>query len=284
MKVYAVTSGPRQQIEWIANGPEPRMLMSYAYDTTRAFAKRCAVIGVDLKKVDLLLDSGAFTVWTKGGVIKIEDLIAWAKEIYDECDGQPRVLNLDVIPGEPRRAGTKKETAEAVKKSAENAAIIRSAGLPVIEVYHRGEPLEALEGLIQRRQPGESIGIGGGVFASTAVRAVGLDPVFAFLRDKAAVDGAWIPAHGLGISPESPLASRYPWYSIDASSWLQTQMFGKSIGRKGKMSGADSRTSNKSVVSVYVRRKLSYWRRLELEFTAMWDERGVNFIADGVAA
>jgi len=155
---------------------------------------------------------------------------------------------------------------------------MRAAGLKIMEVWHVFEPLEHLDLLIERRQPGEVVGFGGMVGRSETLKRQFCDAGFDRLRQHS---GGWenlIPAHGLGLSVRSKLAARYPWWSIDSSSWIAPAMYGKPVTRSGKIGqGDDRRTANRSVRHLYLTRILEGWLEREQQLTAMWRDRGIRF-------
>ena len=68
-------------------------------------------------KGKLIVDSGAFTAWTKGAELNTDEYIAWLNEHkqYIYLAGQ-----VDSIPGKFRQAPTPKEVEEAAQKTYDN--------------------------------------------------------------------------------------------------------------------------------------------------------------------
>jgi hypothetical protein len=253
----------------------PHILISYAYDLDRMFATR---LGYEPR--DWLGDSGAFTAWTKGDAVDLDDLIDWCRYQVARAPSF-RCISLDVIPGEAggNRQPTTRERNRAIKQSLANGDAMRAAGLKIIEVFHVFEPLTHLELLMERRQPGELLGLGGMVGRSEALKRSFADEVFRRVRD---VAGGWqdiTPVHGLGVSIRSPMAARYPWFSVDSSSWLAPAQYGKKVNTVGALYGEDDRTRHRSVRHLYLVRALEGWLKQEAALTAMWDARGVTYAA-----
>ena len=98
---------------------------------------------------EIMLDSGAFSVWNMGKTIDIYKYIEFIKENNIEI-----YFNLDVI-GDVE--GTKK-----------NQKIMEDNGLKPIPVFHYGEPFEYLDWLV--KQGYTYIGIGGTVGKSVQQR------------------------------------------------------------------------------------------------------------------
>lgn len=253
----------------------PHILVSFAYDQDRKFADR---LGYEPR--NWLGDSGAFTAWTAGAEVDINELIDWCRY---QIERSPtfQCISLDVIPGDPggNTRPTTRERNRAMRRSLENGDTMRAAGLKIIEVFHVFEPLSHLELLLDRRQPGELVGLGGMVGRSDRLKRAFCDEAFALVRDRA---GGWqgiTPLHGLGISIRSPVAARYPWFSVDSSSWLAPAQYGKKVAGDGNLYGDDDRTRHKSVRHLYLVRALEGWMKQELALTKMWTERGVTFAA-----
>jgi hypothetical protein len=253
----------------------PHVLISYAYDKDHSFFEK--KLGYD--PPDWLGDSGAFTAWTVGQEVDLEGLIAWCQW---HVARKPSfvTINLDVIPGKPggNTAPTKREQARAIAESIENADAMRAAGLKVMEVFHVFEPLKHLELLIERRQPGEILGLGGMVGRSTALKTQFCQGVFHRLKE---VSGGtfqdFVPTHGLGLSVRSRITADYPFWSVDSSSWIAPAMYGKAVTRGGVTKGNDPRTKNRSVRALYLTRTLEGWLRRERALTQMWADRGLTF-------
>lgn len=252
----------------------PHVLISYIYDESGDFFEN----KLRYWPQSCLGDSGAFTVWTKGETVNVDAYAAWCLR-YLEKRPDFRFLNLDVIPGsaDSTAAVTDRERQRAMDESLDNADRLRAHGVSPIEVYHLHEPLSYLEKIVERRQPGTLIGFGGLAGKGSIVTKRNFcQRGFRLLKDLCGLDNL-VPVHGLGISPESPLASAYPWWSVDSSSWITVARFGKAVSRNGRRGGDDSRTSNRSVRQLYLTWVLEGWQRRELMLTRMWEERGVRF-------
>lgn len=150
------------------------------------------------KQVNLFLDSGAFSAMTKGVEINIQDYIAFIKE-YRKYISVYAVL--DVI-GDP----------EATLR---NQHIMEDAGLCPLPCFHYGEPLRYLQKYVAEY---DYIALGG--MARLGARPDMfrfLDDCFDVICDK---DGLpKVKVHGFGITTISVM-KRYPFYSVDSTSWL----------------------------------------------------------------
>lgn len=156
------------------------------------------------KAVKLFLDSGAFSSWSKGSEINIKDYIEFIKE-YEEFLDVYAVL--DSI-GDP-------------EKTLKNQKVMEKAGLTPLPCFHYGEPEKYL---IHYLENYDYIALGGMVPISTPNLIGWLDRIFKdYLCGK---DGMpKVKVHGFGMT-SIDLMFRYPWYSVDSTSWVMTSRFG----------------------------------------------------------
>ena len=160
-------------------------------------------IMVKTNKVELFLDSGAFSAWSQKIEINIQDYITFIKEHEDVIDVY---ANLDVIG--------------SAEKTWKNQQTMEKAGLNPIPVFHFGEDEEMyLKPLITKYN---RIGIGGMV-KSGDLKSF-LDRIFArYICDSDGIPKTKV--HGFGLTSLN-LMLRYPWYSVDSTSWVVTGRMG----------------------------------------------------------
>lgn len=149
--------------------------------------------------IKVFLDSGAFSAFTQGVEVDIEkyceyclanaDIIEHASvlDAIGDCDGTWR-----------------------------NQMRMEQLGVKPLPCYHYGEPIEVLEWYASRY---EYITIGGMVPISTPQLLLWLDRIWEEVLADA--DGRpKLKVHGFGLT-SLPLMFRYPWYSVDSSTWVQ---------------------------------------------------------------
>jgi hypothetical protein len=178
------------------------ILESYHYIHRDSYVKK---IRKDGKKV--FLDSGAFSAFTKGVKVDIKKYCRYIQENQDiiECASV-----LDAI-GDPQ--GTY-----------ENQAEMERLGTRPLPCFHYGEDERYLEYYVANY---DYITLGGMVPISTPQLKYWLDRLW----EKYLTDGAGRPkiqVHGFGLTTLS-LMERYPWYSVDSSSWVQIAANGNVI-------------------------------------------------------
>ena len=155
-------------------------------------------------QVDLFIDSGAFSAYTQGVNIDIQDYIAFIKKYKKYITVY---ANLDVI-GDP--VGTLK-----------NQKIMEKAGLKPLPCFHYGEPIKFL---LKYMETHDYIAFGGMVPISTKELAKWLDDLFAnYICDSSGMPK--VKVHGFGLT-SLKLMLRYPWYSVDSTSWVVTGRLG----------------------------------------------------------
>lgn len=283
MRLYAVLSNQTKLSHVLIAIHYPWVLQSYAANKDLRRLMRADNVR-DLGEYQprgLLLDSGAFSVWNSGDTVDRASLVSWAKEMRDEFgEAETRLFNLDVIPGERGSNPTERERLHAAEASAENAQAIRAEGLPVIEVFHGRELIRFLEGILERRQPGEWIAIGGMGGMNMADKDRLCATAFTTIKEFC---GGWdklVSVHGLGMSGDSPLATRYPWFSCDASTWFTAINYNNHVGRGGKYVARNLDTAPRTtddMAQLFLRRRLARWGRWEQSLTELWRGRGVRF-------
>ncbi len=152
------------------------------------------------------LDSGAFSMFTQGVDV---DLDKYAAFIHGHPDIIKVASNLD-------------DTSKDEAKSYSNQKALEALGCTVQPVFHAREDPVWLQRYIEEGY--SYIFIGGMVPETTQWLQGWLDHIWQnYLTDK---HGApLVKVHGFGLT-SLPLMFRYPWHSVDSTSWLMTATFG----------------------------------------------------------
>lgn len=182
---------PREQA---AHRSVDNKLESYHYIHKASYVDRIRQAG---DKV--FLDSGAFSAFTLG---KVVDIDAYCRYIHANADIIEFASVLDGI-GDPQ-------------KTYQNQMYMEKQGTRPLPCFHYGEDERYLEWYIGRY---DYITIGGMVPISTPQLIYWLDRIW----EKYLCDSSGVPrlkVHGFGLTSEK-LMRRYPWYSVDSSSWVQ---------------------------------------------------------------
>lgn len=177
----------------------PHRLDSYHYLGNQTLVDRIRDAGLRV-----FLDSGAFSAFTLGKPVDIQQ---YCQFIKDNRDILEVYSVLDAI-GDADQSWRNQRTMEA-------------AGLQPLPCFHYGEPLEVLE-YYAANYP--YITLGGMVPISNAQLLHWLDHIWAeYLTDTAGRPK--VRVHGFGLTSKA-LMERYPWYSVDSSSWVQIASLG----------------------------------------------------------
>jgi hypothetical protein len=174
--------------------PPKQILLSYHY-----YKKKPEKIKDLLnQQYDIFLDSGAFSAMNAGKQIDIDAYCNYIKET-----GVTYYATLDVI-------GNAKATLENHKY------MINEYGLNPIVAFHMGSKIEELEPLMEYNY----IALGGLVFSSGIMNHC--DEVWHYIL----TNKPDLKVHGFGLT-NIELMKRYPWYSVDSSSFQGCRRFGR---------------------------------------------------------
>ena len=152
---------------------------------------------------DLLLDSGAYSAKTQKKRLDIDDYIDYIKAHQDVFD---KYFNLDVIGNGDR--------------SYQNYLYMKSKGLNPIPVWHAETDTKFLELYLENC---EYIAIGAISSMSNKRTIQSLDDTW---KNHLTYEGEPVcKVHGFGLT-SLYIMTRYPWYSVDSTSWVQFGRYG----------------------------------------------------------
>jgi hypothetical protein len=174
-----------------------------------------------MKKPQLMLDSGAFSAWTKKININLKQYCDWILEHVDYID---YVVNLDVIPG---YFGQKNIPVSEVERSAKqgwrNYEYMIRMGVPkekLIHIFHQGEDFKWLKKMVAAM---DYIGLSPANDRTTKQKIKWLDDC---MNHVIGDDGLpLVKFHGFAVT-SLVIMLRYPWYSVDSASWVMTSRVG----------------------------------------------------------
>lgn len=195
MKYYAAVAGP-EEIPAAVLFPPFNILASYHYFKNKVDVIRNSIASHH----DVLIDSGAFSAMSLGKNIDIDDFCRFIKE----C-GAVNYASLDVI-------GDAKATLENYNY------MVEKHGLKPIPTFHMGSEISDLDPILALKS--NYIALGGLVFSSGVINHC--DEVWSYILKKKPN----LRVHGFGLT-NIELMKRYPWYSIDSSSYKSCRRFGR---------------------------------------------------------
>ena len=213
-------------------------LLSFAVD-----AKECH----KMLNENVIIDSGAFSVWNKGGSIDIDEYLNFCKSLPQHWT----FINLDVIP----ETGSKAEDIErCCSQGYENYLYLKQHLKNVMPVYHCGDNIKWLHKFMETA---DFLGISPANDTHENVKRVFLKEVFSITRDK-------VKTHGLGYSSFDGL-KMFPFYSVDSISF-----------KKSKINGTQFWNED-SKLWYYLRLRIKDFLRMEKDITQLWEKRGIKW-------
>jgi hypothetical protein len=179
-------------------------LVSFAFKKEAEAVYRLKSLSDIADRVIVMCDSGAYSVFTRGVQIKLTDYIAYLKDNEDVID---YAINLDVI-GDGA-------------SSYENYQAMRSEGLRPIPVWHLGTEKEYLLAYLDET---DFVGISLRKNTDPKKQIPELDDLWLYYLTNQ--DGfPKTKFHLFGVA-SLPVISRYPWWSFDSTSWVESAKFG----------------------------------------------------------
>jgi hypothetical protein len=181
--------------------------------------------------IKVFLDSGAFSAFSQGVTIDIDRYCDYIKTNRDIIDF---ASVLDSI-------GCHKGTWH-------NQAAIERNGVSVLPCFHYGEPMEVGQYYVDNYK---HFTLGGLVPVSTPQMKIWLDRVWHTLFTNP--DGTpKARIHGFGVT-SLPMMMRYPWDSVDSSTWVQWAANGMILlPRSGKQIDISSQSSRKKIANQHI--------------------------------
>jgi len=204
MKLYHVAvDSSTAELEVLQQVKPPRLLLSYFYFKNKPLGEYIERLGYT---PEIILDSGAYSAWTKGKGIALTDYI---KYIQENKEFIHKYFSLDVV--------------EDSQMSYRYWQIMKEKGLKPIPVYHYGEN----ESVLQKyaNQTGY-IGLGGTVPVSNKSEVADWARMITWQYPE-------IKFHLLGSS-SGKIIDTCDLESTDSSSWFMQAVMGKPEHIKGK--------------------------------------------------
>jgi len=189
----------------------PHLLESYHYIHKETFVR-----AIREREDKVFLDSGAFSAFTLGIEIDLVGYCDYIKrniDIIAKEDFEPVVSVLDGIGD--------------AHLTYENQLAMEQNGVRPLPCFHAGEDERYLEWYVENY---DYIALGGMVGTSAKQLMIWLDRIWRkYLLDDAGKPR--LKVHGFGIT-SIPVMKRYPWWSCDSSSWIQSAAFGAVVSPK----------------------------------------------------
>lgn len=183
---------------------ESRLLLSFHYDQKTMVHIQKGGNKME-RRIDLFLDSGAYSAFTQGVEIDIQEYMSFIKKNREYIDVY---ANLDVI--------------KDPVATWENQQIMEAAGLHPLPVFHIGSDYSYLQRYLDKGYDYIGLGIAG--IKGEKILIPWLDRCFGdYLCDEKGMPK--VKVHGFGIT-RLDILFRYPWWSVDSTSWVMTSRYG----------------------------------------------------------
>lgn len=218
MNVYFACSPSPQHTKLLAEENVRNVLFSYHY--VNKPEKLVDLLG-EWRPERIILDSGAFSVWSKGGVVDLQSYAQFGLEVQKILPKgiELNIVNLDVLPGKWGFVPSKEEIDKSAKAGWQNMLYLESLGLKVIHVFHQHEDWEVLDALTKHS---DYIGISPANDVSQASKTAWMNDVF----NRLDVKKSRVRTHGFAVTSYQQVY-KYPYYSVDSSSWTAPAVWGR---------------------------------------------------------
>jgi hypothetical protein len=200
---------------------------------------------------NIFLDSGAFSAFTKKAEINIDEYINFIKnnisflEIY---------ANLDSIGD--------------AEKTLKNQKYMESKDLNPLPCFHYGEDFKYLDYYCKKYK---YVALGGIAGANVGIndKKRWLDIIFSkYLKNK---------FHGFGVTNINFLF-KYPWYSVDSTSWVKGDQFGVAILPNGQILNGSRKSRLSNNISMILKK---YYPQIDINkfFNDYKYRNGINVLS-----
>lgn len=216
MFVYFACSNSSVYLNLLKEEGVENVLVSYAF--FKSAYKTREMFG-DYNPKNLILDSGAFSVWSKGDEIDIDAYVMFCKDmikLFPQTNCY--CVNLDVIPGKFGERPTQEQVENSASDGWKNMEYLESQGLKVIPVFHQHEDLKWLYKIIEHT---DYIGVSPANDCSMDEKLNWQNEVYSILVKQPKL----VKTHGFAVTSTKQLF-RYPLFSADSSSWTSPSRFG----------------------------------------------------------
>lgn len=231
-----------------------RKFLYSQYNDRSTIARLRGTLGEEQSK--LFLDSGAWSAYTRGVEIDIDEYLQYINcndDIISVC------ASVDVLPK------NKVDASQAALQSWQNFLYMREHIQDVsklIPVYHQAEPISNLHRILDYEDSAGKISyIGIGALANTKDRDARnrfIDECFSVIM-RVRPD---IKVHGFGMT-DLELLELYPFYSADSTTWRMAAVMGEILTKFGRIIISDRRRTDSAyslrdehsvnVIDAYVR-------------------------------
>lgn len=208
LEAWPKLGGSKELIEWLEKNPDPNRIA--------------------------LLDSGVFSTWSRGDKVDMDAYSASILELL-KLEQWSHFVGCDRIPASPGVMPTKEDVEASAKETWDNFLyMVEKKNVPadrLIPVFHQNESFHWLKNMVDYHKQmiksgskeGLYIGISPANDRTSAQRILWLEQCMPYVTNP---DGsAVLRWHGFGAT-STQFMHRYPWFSVDSTSWLRCGSFG----------------------------------------------------------
>lgn len=227
----------------------------------------------------LFIDSGAFTAWTKGVKLDVDEYIDFLNANSDKIylAGQ-----VDSIAGEINRSATLEEQTQASEDTWDNYLYMRSRLKNpdmVVYTFHIGEDFKYLkQALAWKDENGKGfpyMALGGTVGKPVADKIRWFRRVFDIIKSS---DNPNVKVHAFGMTSLKVL-TMFPFASADSTAWIMTGSNGGIMTQLGVIDISSQRKSDPNHYSHLDEQHIQYLRNLIEKFGYTLEELGEDYRA-----
>ena len=199
-------------------------------------------------KGNIFIDSGAFSVHTKGIELNVDEYIDYINSIDDDIH---IFAQVDKIPGEFGKEKTKEQILEAPKLSWDNYLYMKEKVVSrdkLLPIFHQGEDFKWLHNMLEYTHEDGShisyIGISPANDKSAKEKEIFIHKCFNIIKKSS---NPSVKTHAFGMTSKWIL-ERYPFTSADSTSWLMTGANGNIMTPYGVILVSDKKLSEPSLI------------------------------------
>lgn len=211
----------------------------YSQLRERSHIKHWINLGIENDKYcKTFVDSGAFSAWTKGVELDVDDYINFINSYGEHLEV---FASVDNIPGRFDRRPTLEERKASPELTWENYLYMRERinyKEKLLPTFHLGEDFKALQHMLNTKLDGKYIpyiALGGTVGMSIPNKKKWYSTVFKVIKQS---NNPNVKIHAFGMTSFDILEA-YPFYSADSTSWRMTAVYGFILTEHGQIKVSD---------------------------------------------
>lgn len=214
----------------------------YSQVNERKHGEKLIAYSRDVKHIDLFVDSGAYSVHTRGIELDVDEYIDFVNK---NAGMHQAIAQVDKIPGELNKPKTLQQLAEAPELSWQNYLYMREKVIDVdrlLPIFHQGEDFKHLHRLLEwTDEKGNHIpyiGISPANDVSMKQRMNWFSVVFRIIQKSSHPN---VKTHAFGCTSFDAL-DKFPFYSADSTAWVLRAAFGTIFTPAGDVVLSDVRS------------------------------------------